>query len=155
MKTDTAIVTARSEALFARALRLMPGGVNSPVRAFRAVGGTPRFIREGRGARVWDEDGHELIDFVGSWGPMILGHAHPAVVAALTRQLSTRPRRSPGSGCAAENSAPRETSASVLSEKTKTTWRMPALSVPSRCVFATSRCSVGAAGANVKVPGPS
>ena len=88
MKTDTAIVTARSEALFARALRLMPGGVNSPVRAFRAVGGTPRFIREGRGARVWDEDGHELIDFVGSWGPMILGHAHPDVVGAITRQAA-------------------------------------------------------------------
>ena len=88
MKTDTAIVTARSEALFARALRLMPGGVNSPVRAFRAVGGTPRFIREGRGAHVWDEDGHELIDFVGSWGPMILGHAHPDVVGAITRQAA-------------------------------------------------------------------
>ena len=64
----------------------MPGGVNSPVRAFRAVGGSPRFIARGHGARVWDADGHELIDYVGSWGPMILGHAHPAVVAAITRQ---------------------------------------------------------------------
>ena len=63
----------------------MPGGVNSPVRAFRAVGGAPRFIARGAGARVWDADGHEYIDYVGSWGPMILGHAHPAVVAAITR----------------------------------------------------------------------
>jgi glutamate-1-semialdehyde 2,1-aminomutase len=88
MTTDTAAVTTRSDALFARAQHLMPGGVSSPVRAFRAVGGTPRFIREGRGARVWDEDGNELIDFVGSWGPMILGHAHPAVVSAITRQAA-------------------------------------------------------------------
>jgi glutamate-1-semialdehyde 2,1-aminomutase len=88
MKTGSATTTTRSEALFEKAQRLMPGGVNSPVRAFRAVGGTPRFIREGRGARVWDEDGHELVDFVGSWGPMILGHAHPAVVAAVTRQAA-------------------------------------------------------------------
>ena len=64
----------------------MPGGVNSPVRAFRAVGGAPRFIVRGAGARVWDADGHELVDFIGSWGPMILGHAHPAVVAAIARQ---------------------------------------------------------------------
>jgi glutamate-1-semialdehyde 2,1-aminomutase len=79
-------LAATSAALFDRARRLMPGGVNSPVRAFRAVGGAPRFIVRGRGARVWDADGHELIDFVGSWGPMILGHAHPAVTTALTVQ---------------------------------------------------------------------
>ena len=65
-----------------RARQLFPGGVNSPVRAFRSVGGTPRVIERGLGARVWDVDGTELIDYVGSWGPMILGHAHPAVVAA-------------------------------------------------------------------------
>jgi glutamate-1-semialdehyde 2,1-aminomutase len=69
----------------ARAERLFPGGVNSPVRAFRAVGGTPRVIERGLGARVWDVDGNELIDYVGSWGPMILGHAHPAVVAAIQK----------------------------------------------------------------------
>ena len=68
----------------ARAERLFPGGVNSPVRAFRAVGGTPRVIDRALGALVWDVDGNELIDYIGSWGPMILGHAHPAVVAAIT-----------------------------------------------------------------------
>jgi glutamate-1-semialdehyde 2,1-aminomutase len=73
----------RSEALFARAQQLLPGGVNSPVRAFGGVGGTPRFIREGRGARMIDADGRELIDYIGSWGPLILGHAHPQVVAAI------------------------------------------------------------------------
>ena len=67
----------------ARAERLFPGGVNSPVRAFRAVGGMPRVIERASGARVWDVDGNELIDYVGSWGPMILGHAHPAVVSAI------------------------------------------------------------------------
>jgi glutamate-1-semialdehyde 2,1-aminomutase len=77
---------AASAALYERARRLMPGGVNSPVRAFRAVGGSPRFIARGHGARVWDADGRELIDYVGSWGPLILGHAHPAVVTAITRQ---------------------------------------------------------------------
>jgi glutamate-1-semialdehyde 2,1-aminomutase len=66
-----------------RAGRLFPGGVNSPVRAFRSVGGTPRVIERALGARVWDVDGNELIDYVGSWGPMILGHAHPAVVDAI------------------------------------------------------------------------
>ncbi len=77
-----------SEALFARADSVLPGGVNSPVRAFRAVGGTPRFIARAAGARVWDEDGHELIDYLGAWGPMILGHRPPAVMAALERQLA-------------------------------------------------------------------
>ena len=76
--------TARSAAFMARAERLFPGGVNSPVRAFRAVGGTPRVIDRALGALVWDVDGNELIDYVGSWGPTILGHAHPAVVAAIT-----------------------------------------------------------------------
>ena len=73
----------RSRELFERSQRLIPGGVNSPVRAFRAVGGTPIFFREGRGARLVDEDGREYIDYVGSWGPLILGHAHPDVVAAV------------------------------------------------------------------------
>jgi glutamate-1-semialdehyde 2,1-aminomutase len=75
---------ARSTELMQRAGRLFPGGVNSPVRAFGAVGGTPRVIERALGARAWDVDGTELIDYVGSWGPMILGHAHPAVVAAVT-----------------------------------------------------------------------
>ena len=80
----TRVDTARSAELMARAERLFPGGVSSPVRAFRAVGGTPRVIERALGALVWDVDGNELIDYVGSWGPMILGHAHPAVVAAIT-----------------------------------------------------------------------
>ena len=80
---ETKPTTTRSETLFEHARALMPGGVNSPVRAFRGVGGTPRFIREGRGARMIDADGNELIDYIGSWGPLILGHAHPAVVAAI------------------------------------------------------------------------
>ena len=75
----------KSEALFAEAQRLMPGGVNSPVRSFRAVTGTPPFIASGRGARVVDVDGNEYIDYLGSWGPLVLGHAHPAVVTVLER----------------------------------------------------------------------
>jgi len=74
-----------SRALFERSRELIPGGVNSPVRAFGAVGGTPVFLREGRGARVRDEDAREYIDYVGSWGPLILGHAHPDVLAAVAR----------------------------------------------------------------------
>ena len=75
--------TARSEALMSRAADLFPGGVSSPVRAFGAVGGTPRVIEHGRGSRLWDVDGNELIDYVGSWGAAILGHAHPSVVTAI------------------------------------------------------------------------
>jgi glutamate-1-semialdehyde 2,1-aminomutase len=71
--------------LFERAQAVIPGGVNSPVRAFRSVGGQPLFIKSGSGARVRDVDGNEYIDFVGSWGPLILGHAHPAVVEAIQR----------------------------------------------------------------------
>jgi len=73
----------QSEALFARAVELMPGGVNSPVRAFRSVGGTPVFIASASGAELVDVDGNRYIDFVGSWGPMILGHAHPEVIEAV------------------------------------------------------------------------
>src|SRR3982750_873307 len=73
----------RSEQLFAVAIELIPGGVNSPVRAFRGVGGTPRFIRSARGATITDVDGNTYIDYVGSWGPMILGHADEEIVAAL------------------------------------------------------------------------
>ena len=80
-----------SDALFARAVELMPGGVNSPVRAFRAVGGHPRFVERGRGARVWDAEGREYIDCIGSWGPLILGHAHPATVAAIKAQADSVP----------------------------------------------------------------
>jgi glutamate-1-semialdehyde 2,1-aminomutase len=77
------ISRARSEALFAEALNYIPGGVNSPVRAFRAVGGQPFFVQQARGSRVWDVDGNELIDYVGTWGPAILGHAHPKIISAV------------------------------------------------------------------------
>ena len=73
----------KSRQLFLKALTHIPGGVNSPVRAFRAVGGTPRFIRKGKGAFVWDIDGNRYLDFVGSWGPLILGHADLAVTRAV------------------------------------------------------------------------
>ena len=75
----------RSQKLFQRAQLCIPAGVNSPVRAFRSVGGTPPFILRGRGAQVWDADGRAYIDYVGSWGPLILGHAHPEVVKAVTQ----------------------------------------------------------------------
>ncbi len=73
----------RNEQLFDRAQRSIPGGVNSPVRAFRSVGGTPRFIERAQGPYFWDADGKRYIDYIGSWGPMILGHGHPAVVRAV------------------------------------------------------------------------
>src|SRR5437588_4768146 len=74
----------RSHEAFERAKRLIPGGVNSPARAFGAVGGEPVFIARGEGAYLFDVDGNKYIDFIGSWGPMILGHAHPRVVEAAT-----------------------------------------------------------------------
>ncbi|MCX7174882.1 MAG: glutamate-1-semialdehyde 2,1-aminomutase [Proteobacteria bacterium] len=76
-------MTTRNEELFARAQRIIPGGVNSPVRAFRSVGGTPRFFTRGEGPHVWDADGKRYLDYVGSWGPLILGHADPEVVQAV------------------------------------------------------------------------
>lgn len=79
--------TAKSDALFARALKLIPGGVNSPVRAFRSVGGTPRFIARGEGSRLFDVDGNEYIDYVCSWGPLILGHRPKQVTEALAAVL--------------------------------------------------------------------
>jgi glutamate-1-semialdehyde 2,1-aminomutase len=74
----------RSEALFAEALNYIPGGVNSPVRAFRAVGGQPFFVNRAQGSRVWDVDDNEYLDYVLTWGPAILGHAHPKIIAAIT-----------------------------------------------------------------------
>ena len=73
----------KSDQLFAEALKYIPGGVNSPVRAFRAVGGNPFFVNRARGSKVWDVDGNELIDYVCTWGPAILGHAHPKIIAAV------------------------------------------------------------------------
>ena len=74
------IMTSRNQQLFEKSQKLIPGGVNSPVRAFRSVGGTPVFFKRGLGSKLWDEDGKEYTDYVGSWGPMILGHAHPEVI---------------------------------------------------------------------------
>src|SRR5512147_2228503 len=79
---------ARSQQLFATAQKLFPGGVNSPVRAFRSVGGQPLFIERGEGAYLRDVDGNRFIDYVLSWGPLVLGHAHPRVVAALAEAAS-------------------------------------------------------------------
>jgi glutamate-1-semialdehyde 2,1-aminomutase len=76
-------MTSRNETLFQRSQQLIPGGVNSPVRAFRSVGGTPCFFKRGLGPHVWDEDGKRYVDYVGSWGPIIAGHAHPEVVRAV------------------------------------------------------------------------
>jgi glutamate-1-semialdehyde 2,1-aminomutase len=82
-----AVTTTRSEDLFERARQVMPGGVSSPVRAFGSVGGTPRFVARADGPYLWDADGNQLIDLIGSWGPMLLGHRHPRVLAALTDAL--------------------------------------------------------------------
>ena len=90
----------QSEVLFERARRLIPGGVNSPVRAFKAVGGSPLFIRKAEGSRMWDADGRAYIDYVGSWGPMILGHAWPPVIEAITE--AARRGTSYGAPCALE-----------------------------------------------------
>ena len=77
-----------SQKLFAQSQKFIPGGVNSPVRAFRAVGGTPIFFREARGAYMWDVDGNRFIDYVGSWGPAVLGHSHPEVVRAVQERTA-------------------------------------------------------------------
>ena len=76
-----------SRKLFERAQKSIPGGVNSPVRAYRSVGGTPPFIARGQGARIWDADGNEFIDYICSWGPLLLGHRHPAVIEAIEKAL--------------------------------------------------------------------
>ncbi len=78
-------MTDRNQILFDRAKQLIPGGVNSPVRAFKAVGGTPRFVQRAQGAYFWDANGQRYIDYIGSWGPMILGHGHPAVLEAVQK----------------------------------------------------------------------
>lgn len=82
------MTTQKSEQLFAEAQQLIPSGVNSPVRAFRSVGGTPCFIERGDGAYIWDAYGNRYIDYVLSWGPLALGHAHPKVVSALQEAVT-------------------------------------------------------------------
>ncbi|PWK90190.1 glutamate-1-semialdehyde 2,1-aminomutase [Lentzea atacamensis] len=83
------VTASRSQALFERASTLTPGGVNSPVRAFHSVGGTPRFMVRGEGPHLWDADGNRYVDLVASWGPMILGHAHPSVVEAVQKAAAS------------------------------------------------------------------
>jgi glutamate-1-semialdehyde 2,1-aminomutase len=87
MAPNTRPDNSRNAALFERAKALIPGGVNSPVRAFKAVGGIPRFVQRAQGAYFWDADGQRYIDYIGSWGPMILGHGHPAVVEAVQKAV--------------------------------------------------------------------
>src|SRR5690606_30024998 len=86
-RTNGPTPMTQSDTLFERAQKHIPGGVNSPVRAFRGVGGSPIFFKRGEGAYLVDEDDRRYIDYVGSWGPMILGHAHPAVLNAVRDQL--------------------------------------------------------------------
>src|SRR4051812_1310660 len=83
------MIHTKSESLFRRAQELIPGGVNSPVRAFRSVGGNPPFIARGEGSHLFDVDGNEYIDYVGSWGPLLLGHRHPAIIEAVQEALQT------------------------------------------------------------------
>ena len=85
--TDSFNPGSRNTTLFERAKKVIPGGVNSPVRAFKAVGGTPRFVQRAQGAYFWDADGKRYIDYIGSWGPMILGHGHPAVLEAVQKAM--------------------------------------------------------------------
>jgi glutamate-1-semialdehyde 2,1-aminomutase len=82
------MIHTKSQELFRRALEIIPGGVNSPVRAFRSVGGQPVFIARGQGSHIFDVDGNEYIDYVGSWGPLLLGHRHPAILEAIERALA-------------------------------------------------------------------
>jgi len=83
MNQTTNFMTSKSEELFSQAAKVIPGGVNSPVRAFKGVGGTPPFIKRAEGAFIYDADDNAYIDYVGSWGPMILGHNHPAILEAV------------------------------------------------------------------------
>ena len=98
----------KSEQLFAEGQKVIPGGVNSPVRAFKGVGGTPVFFARGKGALVWDVDGNEYVDYVGSWGPLLLGHAHPEVHAAIVEAAQAEREAQPlaeEEGVAEEDSA--------------------------------------------------
>ena len=114
--------TATSHDLFTRAQELMPGGVNSPVRAFRSVGGEPFFAKRAEGAYLIDVDGNRYIDYVGSWGPMIAGHAHPAVLEAVARTMRD------GLSFGVPKDVPRATAACTAS--TTAGWAWPSSSGP-------------------------
>ena len=82
------LLNDRSKKLFKSAQKVIPGGVNSPVRAFKSVGGDPIFINKAKGAYLFDEDGNKYVDYIASWGPMILGHAHKNIIEAVQKQVS-------------------------------------------------------------------
>jgi len=111
----------RSQELFAEAQKLIPGGVNSPVRAFRAVGGAPRFIARAEGPFVYDADGNQLVDYVLSYGPLVMGHAHPEVVAAIVAQAARVMARPPNWKRASQS----------LSLRQCLRWRWCASSIPA------------------------
>ena len=123
----------RSAELFARASAVAPGGVNSPVRAFTAVGGTPRFITEARGCWLTDADGNRYVDLVCSWGPMILGHAHPSVVDAVAKAAATG--LSFGAPTRAETANPASTSSRATPSRKST--ESSATTTRSDCPFST------------------
>jgi hypothetical protein len=89
------MIHTHSEELFRRAQEIIPGGVNSPVRAFRSVGGKPVFIARGQGSHIFDVDGNEYIDYVGSWGPLLLGHRHPAILERSNARSPSAPVSAP------------------------------------------------------------
>ena len=101
MTSTVSFKTTKSEEIFAAAQKLMPGGVNSPVRAFKSVGGQPIVFDRVKDAHIWDVDGNEYIDYVGTWGPAICGHTHPVVIEALKEALEKG--TSFGAPCALEN----------------------------------------------------
>lgn len=101
MVSATPFITTKSEEIFAAAQHLMPGGVSSPVRAFKSVGGQPIVFDRVKGAEIWDVDGNHYLDYVGTWGPAICGHAHPDVINAL--KLALDKGTSFGAPCAQEN----------------------------------------------------
>ena len=138
-------VAMTNDELFERAQRVIPGGVNSPVRAFRAVGGTPRFIARGEGAYIFDAEGKRYIDYIGSWGPMILGHRHPAVAgrgARGGRRAASRSARRPS----ARSSSPRRSSAHVPSME-----QVRLVSSGTEAAMSALRLARGATGRNVIV----
>lgn len=131
----------KSEALFEKAKKYFPGGVNSPVRAFRSVGGTPLFIAKGKGSHIWDEDGNEFIDFCGSWGPLILGHANEKVVEAVKRTVEN------GSSFGAPTALENELAELILSNN-KFIEKMRFVSSGTEAVMSAIRLARGYTGRN-------
>ena len=117
--------------LFERAKALIPGGVNSPVRAFKAVGGTPRFVKRAQGAYFWDANDQRFIDYIGSWGPMILGHGHPAVLEAV-QSAALRLRISSASSTSRSVGAPKlkPSSAAFCTASSTAGWPWPRIIGP-------------------------